>query len=151
MGCHALPQGIFPTQGLSLHLLPWCEDSSPSGPQGLPSVHSVVLGTLTQCAVSPKRGELPGPRQTVCPRDTLCELGWFGFGVLESPSEPVLAHHPEGGLEPTSDFPLQVGLPLQLMGMFQMVVKPCLQWRSYDVVDGGKQSVPATPSPIPEA
>ena len=36
MGCHALLQGIFPTQGLNLcllHLLHWQEDSLPSEPQ----------------------------------------------------------------------------------------------------------------------
>ena len=29
MGCHFLPQGIFPTQGLNLHLLHWQADSLP--------------------------------------------------------------------------------------------------------------------------
>ena len=29
VGCHALLQGIFPTQGLNLHLLHWQVDSLP--------------------------------------------------------------------------------------------------------------------------
>ena len=39
MGCHFLPQGIFPTQGLNpclLHLLHWRADSLPQGPPGKP-------------------------------------------------------------------------------------------------------------------
>ena len=39
VGCHALLQGIFPTQGLNLcllNLLHWQEDSLPSEPQGKP-------------------------------------------------------------------------------------------------------------------
>ena len=34
MGCHFLLQGIFPTQGLNLHLLHWQVDSSPPSHRG---------------------------------------------------------------------------------------------------------------------
>ena len=36
VGCHALLQGIFPNQGLNLHLLRWQMDSLSSEPQGKP-------------------------------------------------------------------------------------------------------------------
>ena len=36
VGCHALLQGIFPTQGLKLHLLDWQADSLPSELPGKP-------------------------------------------------------------------------------------------------------------------
>ena len=36
MGCHFLLQGIFPTQGLNLHLLVWQVDSLPLSHQGSP-------------------------------------------------------------------------------------------------------------------
>ena len=36
MGCHFLLQGIFPTQGLNLHLLHWQVDSLPLSQQGSP-------------------------------------------------------------------------------------------------------------------
>ena len=34
VGCHGLPQGIFPTQGLNLPLLHWQADSLPTVPPG---------------------------------------------------------------------------------------------------------------------
>ena len=37
VGCHALLQGIFPTQGLNLHLLHWKVDSLPIEPPGKPN------------------------------------------------------------------------------------------------------------------
>ena len=37
VGCHALLQGIFPTQGLNLHLLHWKVDSLPTEPPGKPN------------------------------------------------------------------------------------------------------------------
>jgi len=36
VGCHALLQGIFPTQGLNLHLLYWQVGSLPLSHQGSP-------------------------------------------------------------------------------------------------------------------
>jgi len=36
LGCHFLVQGIFPIQGLHLHLLHWQVDSSPTVPPGKP-------------------------------------------------------------------------------------------------------------------
>ena len=36
MGCHFLPQGIFPTQGLNTHLLPWQVDPLPLSHLGSP-------------------------------------------------------------------------------------------------------------------
>ena len=39
MGCHFLLQGIFPTQGLNLHLLYWQADSLPLSHLGSPSLH----------------------------------------------------------------------------------------------------------------
>ena len=36
VGCHALLQGIFPTQGSSLHLLHWQADPLPLSHQGSP-------------------------------------------------------------------------------------------------------------------
>ena len=36
VGCHFLLQGIFPTQGLNLHLLHWQVDSLPLCHQGSP-------------------------------------------------------------------------------------------------------------------
>ena len=36
MGCHALLQGIIPTQGLNPHLLHWQADSLPLAPPGKP-------------------------------------------------------------------------------------------------------------------
>ena len=46
VGCHALLQGIFPTQGLNLHLLhllPWQAGSLPLAPPGKPSGGYVTL------------------------------------------------------------------------------------------------------------
>ena len=40
MGCHFLPQGIFPNQGSNLRLLHWQAGSLPLSPQGSP----VTLG-----------------------------------------------------------------------------------------------------------
>ena len=45
MGCHALLQGIFPTQGLNpslLHLLHWQVGSLPLAPPGKPTCWSLV-------------------------------------------------------------------------------------------------------------
>ena len=39
MGCHALLQGIFPTQGLNPRLLHWQVDSLLAEPPGKPSLH----------------------------------------------------------------------------------------------------------------
>ena len=44
MGCHALLQGIFPTQGSNLGLLHWQVDSSLLSPQGSPH-HSTTTTT----------------------------------------------------------------------------------------------------------
>ena len=39
VGCHALLQGLFLTQGWNLHLLHWQADSLPLSPQGSPPAH----------------------------------------------------------------------------------------------------------------
>ena len=41
VGCHALLQGIFPTQGLNLHLLHWHVDSLPLSHQGNPTAEQM--------------------------------------------------------------------------------------------------------------
>ena len=43
VGCHALLQGIFPTQGWDPRLLSWQVDSLPLSHQGNPSVRSLAL------------------------------------------------------------------------------------------------------------
>ena len=45
VGCHFLPQGIFPIQGLNLYLLHWQVDSLPLSHQGSPPIIRVVLYT----------------------------------------------------------------------------------------------------------
>ena len=50
-GCHFLVQGIFPTQGLNLGLLPWQGDSLPLTHQGSPR-HLHTLNLLHQLWVS---------------------------------------------------------------------------------------------------
>ena len=42
VGCHFLLQGIFPTQGLNLHLLHWWVDSLPLAPSGKP-LHTFIV------------------------------------------------------------------------------------------------------------
>ena len=42
VGCHALVQGIFPTQGLNLGLLHWQADSLPAEPPGKPCCASLI-------------------------------------------------------------------------------------------------------------
>ena len=42
VGCHFLLQGIFPTQGLNLHLLHWRVDSLPLAPSGKP-LYTVIV------------------------------------------------------------------------------------------------------------
>ena len=67
VGCHALLQEIFPTQGLNLHLLcllHWQADSLPSEPPGKPpyrcqSVSSVTQSCLTLC--DPHESQHTGP------------------------------------------------------------------------------------------
>ena len=67
-GCHALLQGIFPTQALNLclsHLLHWWVGSLPLAPPGShpPTPRQEVLGTKTSflCTLY-----LPGPRTNMC-------------------------------------------------------------------------------------
>ena len=43
VGCHALLQGMFLTQGSNLHLLHWQAGSLPLAPPGKPHVESSVL------------------------------------------------------------------------------------------------------------
>ena len=74
MGCHALLQGIFPTQGSNprlLHFLHWQEGSLPLAPPGKPLENSIRLGVEPMIAASvshvseaPNRGaSLPLPHQ----------------------------------------------------------------------------------------
>ena len=49
VGCHALLQGIFPSQGLNpspLHLLHWQVDSLPLEPPGCPLISIRTLGNI---------------------------------------------------------------------------------------------------------
>ena len=50
VGCHFLLQGIFPTQGSNLHLLPWQVGSSPLSHQRSLTVTRAVTITLTSPA-----------------------------------------------------------------------------------------------------
>ena len=68
VGCHFLPQGIFPTQGSNpclLHLLRWQVDSLPLAPPGkpFPSMHTTQL-LLHQLPASARdvggAGSIPG-------------------------------------------------------------------------------------------
>ena len=55
MGCHALLQGIFPTQGSNprlLHFLHWQEGSLPLAPPGKPLENSIRLGVEPVIAAS---------------------------------------------------------------------------------------------------
>ena len=48
VGCQFLLQGIFPTQGLKTHLLPWQADSSPQSHQGSPcKLINVIYSNVT--------------------------------------------------------------------------------------------------------
>ena len=52
MGCHALLQGIFPTQGSNphlLHLLHWQAGSLPTVPPGNPAEEILLLTTHIKC------------------------------------------------------------------------------------------------------
>ena len=58
VGCHFLLQGIFPTQGLNLHLLHWQADSLPLSHQGSPDGHDKgkpVASTTYHCRVQEGR------------------------------------------------------------------------------------------------
>ena len=71
MGCHALLQGIFPTQGSNLHLLcflHWQLGSLPAEPSGKP-----WITLLLQCR---RRGH--------CSRDWLVDNAWEGRSSIKS-------------------------------------------------------------------
>ena len=87
VGCHALLQGIFPTQGSNphlLHLLHRQEGSLPLAPPGKPRMHGgshatpVILSELVPC---PPPGDLPSPG--VEPRSP----AWQVFSFLSEPPE----------------------------------------------------------------
>ena len=52
MGCHALLQGLFPTQGLNPHLLHWQVGSLPIAPPGNP----FTLGQQSLAFMAPGTG-----------------------------------------------------------------------------------------------
>ena len=71
MGCHALLQGIFPTQGSNLHLLcflHWQPGSLPAEPSGKP-----WITLLLQCK---RRGH--------CSRDWLLDNAWEGRSSIRA-------------------------------------------------------------------
>ena len=100
------PPGDLPDPGIELAFPALVEDSSPPEPPGVSFCPPHGPGNPNLVCYFPEVGELPGPKQTASPRDMLCEVGWFGFGILESPSEPVLGCHPEDGWVRT-----HIGLP----------------------------------------
>ena len=57
VGCHFLLQGIFQTQGVNLHLLPWQVDSLPLSHQGSP--HTVFTTALFIIARTWKQPRYP--------------------------------------------------------------------------------------------
>ena len=65
VGCHFLPQGIFPTQRLNPHLLHWQVDSLPLSHQG-----SMKIGTIWEQSegnANPDRAEGPEHKRSFCP------------------------------------------------------------------------------------
>ena len=68
VGCHALLQGIFPTQESILGLLHWQVDSLPSEPPGMPLVKNSGVVVMP----SSKGSSLPRDQTHI----SLCLLHW---------------------------------------------------------------------------
>ena len=79
MSCHALLQGIFPTQALNPHLLHWQVDSLPLSYQGSPSE---FLKNMEKC-VSSNLGSF---------QPLFVEILVFLFSPFDSPDIYVLLH-----------------------------------------------------------
>ena len=129
VGCHALLQGIFLTQGLNPHplcLLRWRVDSLPLVPPGKPrrKVIWAQRGTGTQRdteALGPKAGEsclitsfitgFPPRYYPFCPALQLhpCSSGGIHHHLLLSPAEPRLLTHVLGEPGPSLSAPQQHG------------------------------------------
>ena len=80
VGCHFLLQGIFLTQGLNLHFLPWQEDSLPLSHLRSPAtrINTVLLGALTESVTG--AGPEPG-----CCTASLTQRPPSTWGALASP------------------------------------------------------------------
>ena len=101
VGCHALLQGIFPTQGYHpflLSLLPWLADSLPLAPPGKPSWCLVWFSTVTQSCPTlcdPMDCSVPGlPVHHQLPEFTQTHVHWVSNAIqpshlLSSPSPPA--------------------------------------------------------------
>ena len=53
VGSRSFLQGIFPTQGLNLGLLPWKTDSLPSEPPGMPKLNGVNTTKTSETMKTP--------------------------------------------------------------------------------------------------
>ena len=85
VGCHALLKGIFPTQGLSPHLLHWQAGSFPLVPPGKPSPWA-YLGTQKLAQNIASRSSLVARRyikKDVIPVQTRRKLKWSLGKVLQ--------------------------------------------------------------------
>ena len=78
VGCHALLQGIFLTQGLTLCLLHWQMDSLSSESAGRPSI---LLGMLRKSSLQKKGSELL-PATGWRGQNRPVGSSWLGFGCL---------------------------------------------------------------------
>ena len=96
VGCHFLPQGTFPTQGLNLHLLsllPWQAGFLPLRPLGSRHRHE---GSLHSHGDASARLQLPGVKsEKVFVNSTyfrISALPLNSLGQLLYLSEPQFAH-----------------------------------------------------------
>ena len=104
VGCHSILHGIFPTQGLNLHLLRWQAGSLPLSHQGSPSLQlsSVAQSCLTLC--DPMDCSTPGllvHHQLL--GFTQSHVHWVGDAI--QPSHPLSSPSP-----PALNFPRHQGL-----------------------------------------
>ena len=96
-GCHFLLQGIFPTQGLNLHLLyllHWQADSLPIAPPGKPKPvllllfsHPVVADPLQPHRLQQARPPYPSPSPRVC--KSSCSLHQWCHPAISSSDDLV--------------------------------------------------------------
>ena len=124
-GCRCLLQGIFATQGSSLHLLHWQEDSLPPGPPGKPSKFYLLLllshfSCVRLCA-TPEMAAHQAPPSLGFSR----QEHWRGL-PFPSPMLKVRSESEVAQSCPTVSSPMDCGLPgSSIHGIFQARV---LEW-----------------------